>query len=372
MTGSVRQVRAAAYRIPLPAPEADGTFEWDATTMVVVQVRADDVVGLGWTYSDAAAAGAVGSLLAPVVEGRPLDDVRGANVAMRGALRNVGSSGIGAAALSAVDVALWDAHARASGTSLVAALGGARAEVPAYGSGGFTTLDGAALADQLTGWVEQQGVHAVKIKVAEARGTREQHDLARTETARAAVGPDVDLFVDANGGYTRSQAARLGRRYCDELAVRWFEEAVSSDDVAGLALLRGALDLDIAAGEYIWRSIDAQRLLAAGAVDCLQADVTRCGGFTGWLDVAALARAQQVQTSTHCAPQLSVHAACATPEARHVEWFADHVRIERLLFDGVLEPVDEASSPRTAPPPGHGLTLRTADAVRYQVAGAPL
>ncbi len=246
-------------------------------------------------------------------------------------------------------MALWDAHARASGTSLVAALGGARAEVPAYGSGGFTTLDGAALADQLTSWVEQQGVHAVKIKVAEARGTREQHDLARTETARAAVGPDVDLFVDANGGYTRSQAARLGRRYCDELAVRWFEEAVSSDDVAGLALLRGALDLDIAAGEYIWRSIDAQRLLAA-------ARWTACRRTSRGAGVHRLARRRRarprpaVQTSTHCAPQLSVARRMRHsrgPARRVVRRSRPH---RAAALRRVLEPVD-GCSPRTVPPP---------------------
>lgn len=369
--GTVRSVRAAAYRIPLEAPEADGTFEWDATTVVVVRVHADEADGLGWTYSDASVAGLVASLLAPVVEGRSLDDVRGANAAMRRALRNVGSSGTGAAALSAVDVALWDAHARAHGTSLVTALGSARESVPVYGSGGFTTLAGGPLADQLTGWVEEQGARAVKMKVGEAFGSREQRDLARAETARAAVGPDVDLFIDANGGYTRAQAARLGRRYVEELAVRWFEEPVSSDDVSGLALLRGELEVDIAAGEYTWRPQDAQRLLGASAVDCLQADVTRCGGFTGWLDVAALARAQEVQTSTHCAPQLSVQAACATPEARHVEWFADHVHVERLLLDGVLEPVDGVLMPDRSRP-GHGLTLRSADVRRYVVAGDPL
>lgn len=368
MTARVRTVRAAALRIPLDAPEADGTFEWDATTVVVVHVDADGAQGLGWTYSDASAAGTVTSLLAPVAQGRPLADVRGVHAAMRGALRNVGSSGIGAAALSAVDQALWDAHARAMGVSLVEALGATRASVPAYGSGGFTTLEGDALVDQLVGWVQDQGVHAVKIKVAEAFGTREEHDLERAATAREAIGPDVDLFVDANGGYSRAQAARLGRRYVDELAVRWFEEPVSSDDLAGLALLRQALDVDVAAGEYTWRPQDAQRMLAAGAVDCLQADVTRCGGFTGWLEVAALARAQEVQVSTHCAPQLSAHAACAAPGVRHVEWFADHVAVERLLFDGVLDPVDGVLTP-DRDRPGHGMSLRTAEARKHLVAG---
>lgn len=371
MSATVRAVRTAAFRIPLDAPEADGTFEWDATTVVVVRVQADGVEGLGWTYSDASAAAAVGSLLAPVVQGRSLDDVRGVHAAMRAALRNVGSSGIGAAALSAVDIALWDALARARGASLVETLGAARDSVPAYGSGGFTTMEGRALADQLVGWVDDQGVRAVKMKVGESSGARERHDLERAATARAAIGPDIDLFVDANGGYTRAQAARLGRRYVDELDVRWFEEPVSSDDVPGLALLRSQLDVDVAAGEYIWRPQDAARLLAGGAVDCLQADVTRCGGFTGWLDVAALARAHEVQVSTHCAPQLSAHAACTTPETRHIEWFADHVAIERLLLDGGLEPVDGLLTPDRSRP-GHGLTWRSADARAYRIAGDEL
>jgi L-alanine-DL-glutamate epimerase-like enolase superfamily enzyme len=139
---------------------------------------------------------------------------------------------------------------------------------------------------------------------------------------------------------------------------------VSSADVAGLRLVRerGPAGLDVAAGEYAYVLADFRNLI--GAVDCLQADVTRCGGVTGLLRAAALAEAFNLEISGHCAPQVSAHALCAIPNLRHLEWFHDHVRIESLLFDGVLDPVGGALRPDRSRP-GHGLELKRADAERY-------
>jgi L-alanine-DL-glutamate epimerase-like enolase superfamily enzyme len=119
--------------------------------------------------------------------------------------------------------------------------------------------------------------------------------------AREIIGPDPELYVDANGGYTTGQAVRVAR----ELAgyhVTWFEEPVSSQDLAGLATVRSQVLPDVAAGEYSWSLADSARLIEAGAVDCLQLDVTRCGGITGFLRGAAPAAAHSMQVSGHCAP----------------------------------------------------------------------
>jgi L-alanine-DL-glutamate epimerase-like enolase superfamily enzyme len=138
-------------------------------------------------------------------------------------------------------------------------------------------------------------------------------------------------MVDANGGYTSGQARRVGRAL-DEMGVVWFEEPVSSDDIPGLALLRACLGCDVTAGEYASDSYDAARL--APVVDCLQLDVTRCGGYSGWRQAAAVAAAHNLQVSAHCAPALHAPIAAAVPNLRHVEYFVDHARLEPLLVDG--------------------------------------
>jgi L-alanine-DL-glutamate epimerase-like enolase superfamily enzyme len=184
--------------------------------------------------------------------------------------------------------------------------------------------------------------------------------------ARAVIGDDTELFVDANGGYTRKQAIRVMAAAAD-LDVRWFEEPVSSDDLEGLREVRDAVTADVTAGEYGYDLFYFRRMCAAGAVDCLQADVSRCGGITEFIRVAALAASFGLQISGHCGPHLHAHVAAATPNLRHLEWFHDHVRIESMFFDGTLDPTGGTITPNDEAP-GNGLTLRVADAERYRVA----
>ena len=122
--------------------------------------------------------------------------------------------------------------------------------------------------------------------------------------------------------------------------------------------------LEVAAGEYAYVAADFRNLL--GCVDCLQADVTRCGGVTGLLRVAGFAETHALPLSGHCAPAASAHVLCAAPTLRHLEWFHDHVRIERMFFDGFLEPENGELRP-DASRPGHGLEFRRPDAERYSV-----
>jgi L-alanine-DL-glutamate epimerase-like enolase superfamily enzyme len=205
----------------------------------------------------------------------------------------------------------------------------------------------------------------VKIKIAESWGTCVERDLSRVAFARSVIGDDVELFVDANGGYSRKQAIRLGREMYERYGVVWFEEPVSSDDLAGLREVRDQCALDVAAGEYGYDAIYFARMLEAGAVDCLQIDVTRCGGFTEWLRAAAGAGAHSVSVSGHCAPNLHAHVAIAVPNLRHLEYFHDHHRIEHLLFDGALDPKGGVLRPDVSAP-GHGMTLKTADAEEFR------
>ncbi|HEY2308342.1 MAG TPA: enolase C-terminal domain-like protein [Streptosporangiaceae bacterium] len=365
MTGpEIAALDAAVYVIPTDAPEADGTLTWDKTTMVLVTARAGGELGIGWSYAAAAAATVVTELLTATVTGRDAFDVAGAAEAMARQVRNVGRPGIAAMAISAVDIALWDLKARLLGVALSSLLGRASDAVPVYGSGGFTSYPDERTRDQLSGWADKQQIPRVKIKIGESWGGDERRDLARVRLAREVIGPDAELYVDANGGYTTGQAVRVAAEL-DAFDVTWFEEPVSSQDLAGLAAIRRQVRPDVAAGEYSWSLADSAALITAGAVDCLQLDVTRCGGITDFLRGAALAAAHNLQVSGHCAPNLHAHVAAAVPNLRHVEYFHDHQRIERMLFDGTLDP--HGGTMRPDPDrPGHGMVLRETDAEPFR------
>jgi L-alanine-DL-glutamate epimerase-like enolase superfamily enzyme len=330
----IESVEASVYTVPTDAPEADGTLSWDSTTMVLVQARAGSQCGTGWTYGSPACAGVVAGKLAAVVRGRDPMDTGDAFEAMVRAVRNDGRPGA------------------------------VRAEVPVYGSGGFTTYSEQQLHDQLSGWALEQRIPRVKIKVGESWGTAAGRDLKRMAQARKVIGEQTELFVDANGGYSRKQAIRVMAAAAD-LDVRWLEEPVSSDDLDGLREVRDAVQADVTAGEYGYDLAYFRRMCAARAVDCLQADVSRCGGITEWLRAAAVAASYRLQVSGHCAPHLHAAAATAVTNLRHLEWFHDHVRIEKMFFDGALDPAGGTIRPDPGAP-GLGLTLRTSDAERYQ------
>ncbi len=356
----VEALDVSVFVIPTDGKESDGTFEWDKTTLVLVEARAAGKTGLGYTYANKATGEMIKEYLDEVVTGRAVMDVPGAYARMLHRIRNMGRPGISAMAISAVDSALWDLKARVLGLSLAALLGRQRSEAPIYGSGGFTSYSEKRLCEQLAGWVAQ-GIERVKMKV----GRDPAADLGRVRAVRRAIGDHAQLFVDANGAYDRKQALAFAERY-HELEVKWFEEPVSSDDLAGLRLLRdrGPGDMQIAAGEYGYDTFYFERMLAERAVDTLQADMTRCGGVTGFLEVGALSRAHAIELSGHCAPALHAHVACAAVNLVHLEYFHDHARIEQMLFDGALSPRGGALVPDLSRP-GIGLELKRADAKKF-------
>jgi L-alanine-DL-glutamate epimerase-like enolase superfamily enzyme len=352
-----------AFTIPTDQPEADGTIAWDSTTVVVVTVRAGGDTGVGFTYGPRACATLIDDVLRKDVAGRDVLDVPGAWGAMVASIRNVGRPGVASMAISAVDTALWDLKAKLLGLSVARLLGVVREAAPVYGSGGFTTYSDERLREQFTHWVHELGIPRVKMKIGQDWGANEARDLERIHVARETIGPDARLFVDANGAYTRKQAVRMARAMGDD-DVSYFEEPVSSDDLEGLHLIRNLIDMDVAAGEYGYHLAYFADMCAAEAVDILQADVSRCGGVTEWMRVAALAAAHGLPVSAHTAQSLTAHVACAVPNVVHLEYFHDHARCDRILFDGVLEPVGGVLRPDPERP-GFGLELKLADAERY-------
>jgi L-alanine-DL-glutamate epimerase-like enolase superfamily enzyme len=358
----IERLEVAAYTVPTDMPESDGTLAWDSTTLVLVEATAGGVRGLGYTYADTATAQLIKDRLAAVVVGREAMAVPGTWTAMVAAIRNLGRPGIASMAIAAVDAALWDVKARLLDLPLVTLLGMVRDSVPVYGSGGFTSYTVAQLQDQYGGWVAD-GIPRVKMKI----GRHPDEDCARVRAVRQAIGPEAELFVDANGAYSRTQALAFAEA-CAAQSVSWFEEPVSSDDLEGLRLLRdrAPAGMDIAAGEYGYDLFYFRRMLAAGAVDVLQADATRCAGITGFLRVGALCEAWALPLSAHCGPALHVHPCCALQSVRHIEYFHDHVRIEHLFFDGALTPVRGVLYPDLSRP-GLGLECKRADAAHYIV-----
>ena len=359
---SIERIDASAYKVPTDFPESDGTYEWKSTTLVIVEAHAGDECGVGYTYADTATLALIRDKLAEVVAGLDAMAVPLAWEQMVQAIRNLGRPGVASMAISAVDSALRDLKAKLLGVPLAGLLGMVRNAAPAYGSGGFTSYSIEQLQRQLAGWAAQ-GLRHVKMKI----GRDAAADRRRVAAAREAIGADTELFVDANGAYSRKQALAQAEAFAAQ-GVLWFEEPVSSDDLSGLRVLRdrAPAGMEIAAGEYGYDLPYFRRMLEAGAVDVLQIDATRAGGITGFLQAAAVAAAFQLEVSAHCAPSLHAHPCCALTNVRPLEYFHDHARIEQLLFDGALSIEDGSLHPDLSRP-GLGLEFKRNDAAKYAV-----
>jgi L-alanine-DL-glutamate epimerase-like enolase superfamily enzyme len=348
--------------VPTDAPEADGTYQWSSTTMVLVQIDGGGQQGMGYTYADAATGKLTQALLAEVVHGQDVFSHAQIWLAMVRHVRNLGETGISQMAISAIDNALWDLHSKLLHVPLVRLLGMARSGIAVYGSGGFTCYNNTQLTGQLGGWA-RDGFQMVKMKI----GAHPNDDARRVQLARKAIGPEVQLFVDANGAYTVTQALQLAETFAGE-GVQWFEEPVSSDNLKGLRHIRerAPVGMDIAAGEYGYNAWYFRRMLDESAITVLQADATRCGGITGFFNASALCWAADIPLSSHCGPSMHLHVCCAAPRAIHMEFFHDHARIERLFFDGFREPQRGVMSPDLSRP-GMGLEVKEQDAAKYLV-----
>lgn len=358
----IERVVATAYTIPTEGPESDGTFAWQATTLILVELWGGDRMGVGFSYGHAACVPLIRETLAPIVRGRDALELPGIWGAMVHATRNLGRPGLASTAVSAVDAALWDLKAKLLDLPLVRLLGRARDGIEVYGSGGFTSYGLPQLQSQLAAWVAT-GIRRVKMKV----GSLPEADPARVRAAREAIGPRSELFVDANGAYQRKQALYMAERF-QESGVTWFEEPVSSDDLEGLRLVRdrAPAGMAVAAGEYGYDPVYFRRMLESGAVDVLQADATRCLGITGFLKAGALCEAYGVPLSAHTAPSIHAHPCCSLEVACHVEYFHDHARIEGMLFEGALAPHEGRLTPDLSRP-GLGLAFKRSDAERFRV-----
>lgn len=350
----VERVGVSVFRIPTDGPESDATLEWDSTTLVVVEAEAAGERGLGYSYSNRAAAVLISDWLAPMVEGKCLSRHRRTWDVMVGSVRNLGIEGISAAAISAVDNALWDLRGHLLGLPLTALIGRVRDSVPVYGSGGFLSYDDERLAAQLQGFVES-GFQAVKIKV----GREPERDRSRVALARKVIGEEIELLVDGNNAYTAAEAARMSWELYDEGRISWFEQPVAQSDIPGMRFVReqSPAAVEITDGEYGYLPSWFLHRIQHQAADVFMPDITRCLGLTGFLEIAALCQAASVPVSWHCAPALHATVGCIVSGMRHGEYFHDHARIEQAVFEGFPEP-DERGHIRPSGGPGFGLGFR--------------
>ena len=360
MDAKIIKLTARAYKIPTDSPEADGTFEWDSTTLVLVTVEAGGKQGIGYSYASRASAIVIEDLLVSVIQGMSAFDVKQCWQNMCKSVRNIGRSGVAACAISAVDNALWDLKAKLLNIPLINLLVKYRDAIPVYGSGGFTTYGPKEITKQIEEW-QKLGIAMFKIKI----GRNEQSDLNRIKAASKILSKDAQLFVDANGAYQPKQAVDMALKMA-EYNVKYFEEPVSADDVKGLNFVREHSEMDIAAGEYCYNQDDFVRILQAKAVDILQADATRCLGITGFFQAANLADAYHRPLSSHCAPSLHEAVMCSVVGGIHMEYFWDHTRIEDLLFDNVTKVKNGMLTAQTSEP-GFGFEFKTKDAERFAI-----
>ena len=358
----LENIRARAYKVPTDKPESDGTLTWDSTTIVIVESGAAGHKGIGYTYTHSSAAALINDKLSGILKNKNVMNINARWYDLLHEIRNLGRQGIVSEAISAIDISLYDLKARILGIPLVSLLGEYNDSVEIYGSGGFTSYTLPELQKQLSDWVDR-GIPRVKMKI----GRDPYKDVERVKAAREAIGTEPELFVDANGAYTKKQAIGKSIDFL-KYGVSWFEEPVTSDDLEGLKFVRERVPapIEITAGEYGYDYFYFKNMLDAGAVDVLQADGTRCGGITGFLKANTLCEAVNIPLSAHTAPSIHMHVGCAAKMLRHIEYFHDHVRIEKMFFEGFILPSGGRLIPDKSRT-GLGFEIRKGDIEKFEL-----
>jgi L-alanine-DL-glutamate epimerase-like enolase superfamily enzyme len=250
-------------------------------------------------------------------------------------------------------MALWDLKAKLLGLPMALLLGGERTVVDAYASGGWTSLDDGELVDEACTMVDN-GYSKIKIKVGVDAGTNPRRDLRRVAAVREAVGDDVTIMLDANNCWTAAVAAQFANR-AREYDIFFLEEPVIADDIPGLARFRAATDVPLATGEHEYSRFGARDLIASGAVDVLQLDMTRAGGVTEMIKVVSLAQAWNLPIAPHGMDVFHLPLVAAYPNSLFVENLLIFEEVTEAVF---VDPPRPVMGQMTVPDrPGFGLTL---------------
>ncbi len=339
-------------------------WEWIITT-----VRTDaGQVGTGWSYTLGIGGTAVRAIISDYLTPILLRSHAGAIEQIWERcwreLHANGSGGFTTLALAPIDIALWDIRAKAAGRPLFEIMGGARQRIPAYGSGINMHLEGEPLADQMRGFLEA-GYRAVKMKVGRDDPAE---DVERVAIVRKTIGPAVRLLLDANQKWAAGEAVRrMAMLECFD--PYWIEEPVLADDIPGHTRVRAALKTPVALGETLFTRYQFADYIRADAVDIVQPDVPRVGGFTEWLKIAKLAEAHNLPVAPHFAVELSVHGLCAVPNGLILEDLQGGSLTDLGLLAEPWRVVDGYGVPPKQP--GHGFVFDEAALARHEVRGRP-
>ena len=338
------QHRIAAIHVhlvsaPVEGGFADATRKVESLGFVIVRVLTKEGhEGIGITYNEVggeATAELIRRNIVPKLIGRDPLETEVIWQEMFHYLRGVGRKGLTYCALSAVDIALWDLKGKILDLPVYKLLGGNSTQVPVYGSGGWTSYSDDELVAEVTGMVSR-GYTAVKFKVGVSGGTDLRRDVERVRKVREAVGPDIQLMVDANNCFDAARAVQLANRI-REFDIFFFEEPVFADDIPGLARFRRGTDIPLATGEHEYTKFGVRDLLVNEAADIVQVDGARVGGYTELVKCAALTQAWNVKFAPHAMEHIHLHFAAATPNVLFLE--------RLLIFEGISDQVFRSPLP---------------------------
>jgi mandelate racemase len=329
---TIRTIRARALDLALATPVETAAGVMRTTPLVLIDVVTEEGI-TAHSYVRSYTPVALQPLaqlianLEPLLQGAAADPVA-VEATLQGQFRLVGPQGLTGMAMAGVDMALWDAQAKAAGVPLVTFLGGEPKPIPAYAS--LRTMNARAAASEAEALL-RLGFGAIKVKLGLGDIAA---DLETIHAVRKAVGDGIDLMVDYN--QSLSVATAIDRaRILDDEGIFWIEEPTRADDFQGHARIAASARTPIQLGENWWGPHDMEKSVAAGASDHATLDVMKIGGVTGWLRAASLAEAASLPTSSHTFPEFSVHLLGVTPTCHRLEYLdhagvilAEPVRIE--------------------------------------------
>ena len=313
----IRELRVRAVKVPMPHPHQTASGTITESPLVLTDVITEDGAAghsIVFTYTLAALKPTADLIvnLETLIKGDPLAPAATAQkLAKR--FRLLGPQGLVGMALSAIDMALWDALARSHSTSLVRLLGATEKPVPAYGAVGY---DGVAASARVAEDWAKRGFKGVKAKIGYP-SVRE--DLEVVRAIRKSIGEDMALMVDYNQSLTPPEAVQR-LRVLDNEGLTWVEEPVLAHDFTGHAFVAREINTPIQCGENWWGVLDMRHAIEACASDYMMPDVMKIGGVTGWLHAAALAEVHSIPISNHLWPEISAQLMCATPTAHYLEY----------------------------------------------------
>ena len=329
--------------LPVGSGFADSTRTVGTVGFTIVRITTDQGLdGIGMTYHEVGGSAVRRLILddiAPKITGRDPLETEVIWTELFHYLRGVGRKGLAFGAISAVDTALWDLKGKILGLPLYRLLGSDRSRIPVYTSGGWTSFNDEELLAEVAQMLSE-GYSAIKIKVGVDSGRNPRRDLERVRKVRDAVGPDIDILLDANNVWDAATAVQFANSV-RECHILFLEEPVPADDIPGLARFKRGTDIPLATGEHEYTKYGVRDLVLAEAVDIVQVDGARAGGYTEMLKILALTQAWNLKFAPHAMEHLHIHLVSAAPNA---------LFLERLRL---FEPITAAVFP-TSPKPGNG------------------